>query len=267
MAADGAGVRLGGAQDDGRSHLATGGLDPARVDPQHRSALMDGHPGSAHGLGQSAHEARRVDRGAVARVGGPEIGLQPDATSGLVRWKPPEIVFGKAQRVPPRDMFAKRIRLLGCRRDGQRAALGEVAVDVLGLADPTDFIHGVLHRVQQGEPRRRIGIRETLVDPHGHAHAPAAVASARAEANGLGFEYRDAQVRSVSAQIVSGPQPGEAAADDSDIRSRRQRGRRTGFREVVQRVEPEAPIVVRRERHRAIRHALRLGSVRSIITL
>ena len=121
----------------------------------------------------------------------------------------------------------------------------------LGLAHPADFVHGVLHRMQEGEPRGRVGCLETLIDPHGHAHAPAAITSTRAETDGLGFEHRDVEVRAMTAQVVGRPQSGKTAAHDGDIRSRRQSGGRSRLRRLVQRVEPEAAVVVRGERPRS----------------
>ncbi|MNM98927.1 hypothetical protein D3C81_1114730 [compost metagenome] len=63
------------------------------------------------------------------------------------------------------------------------------------------------------------------------AHQPTAIAPGCAEAGKLGFDDGDAQGRRELFQVVGGPQPGVAGADDRDIdiqvfAQRRARGQR-----------------------------------------
>ena len=76
-----------------------------------------------------------------------------------------------------------------------------------------------MHRRLQA---KRAASRELLGGDRVETHrqqrrAPATVASAGAEADHLGLEDRDAQRRVALQQVVGGPQPGVAGADDGDV--------------------------------------------------
>ena len=121
--------------------------------------------------------------------------------------------------------------------------IGDQALEVLA-PEPLEHVHLV------GEPGQPVGqpVRQRM----GYE---AAVAAAAAEADGLALEQHDVAAGIVGLGVQRGPQAGEAAADDAQVRvdGPRERGLRLARR---QRVEPERPrlgVGVRRTLHRGRR--------------
>ena len=187
---------------------------------------------------------------AVGRVDGAVIAGAVDAAAGLFGRQPVAIVgeapLGISLNLPLQARGGER--RVG---DIEGAALGVVAVDVLRLADPSHFVHGRHHGAQQAPSGfALVGVVEQFVHSGRGAHAPAAVAPAGAEADGHRLHNGDVQVRLEVLQVVGGPQTGKAPADDEHIGLRRQVARRFGFRNPVERIEPETYPFKAAARHR-----------------
>jgi hypothetical protein len=145
-------------------------------------------------------------------------------------------------REPPLlvDQLARAGQLRPVARQRDRAAAGVVGVDPLGLGHPADLAHRLVH----GPPHRDGGSRP--VPPRDAARrgreqsrAPAAVAARGAEARDLPFDDHDAQRRIELVQVVGGPEPGVARADDRDVRLHVPGQTRPRRERVTRRVVPE----------------------------
>ena len=68
LAGDRIGVTLRRPNDRASVHVAALGRDPAGIDRVHRSAFVDVGALPAHDLGETEHEARRMNRSAVTEI-------------------------------------------------------------------------------------------------------------------------------------------------------------------------------------------------------
>jgi hypothetical protein len=110
------------------------------------------------------------------------------------------------------------LELRGVPCEGDRPAVGEPALDVLGARDTAHLHHGVAHRRaerQGGVPAvaacQRLG---RLGEPR---RAPPAVAPGRAETGDLLLDDQHVERGVGLVQVVGGPQTGEPGADDDDV--------------------------------------------------
>ena len=199
----------------------------ARVDASHPRPLDDPAATALDRRREPAHQPVGVHPRTVGLEGPAERSRHSQAGRHLWSVEP-----GQAQ--PPgvgRRDFRTGLRHLR-RTPGHhdRAALVEAGVDALGRAQRAQVVDAVAQRGHQAasrdgavHPRDRFGANGI------QRRDPSAVATARAEADVLGLDDEHLQRRVALQQVVGGPQPGVAAADDADV-SRASPGRCTGQR-------------------------------------
>ena len=99
-----------------------------------------------------------------------------------------------------------------------RAAPGPAAVDALGRDDPADLVDRAVHRVAHGQGLlAAVAVLQRAHRGGEQRRAPAAVAPARPVAGDVRLDDGDPQVRPGPGQVVRGPQPRVAGADDADV--------------------------------------------------
>ena len=216
----------------------TAGLDEARS-----SLLVDDAALALHGIGETAHEAGRIDTCAV-RCERREPCIGNRDTLGDLGWaQRANILFAPAPLAVMVDGGADTLFLRRGPRDAQNAALDEATIDLLlrdTLANPID-----------GLPRRALGLAyglgttvlgPVLGDTRNASRNPATIATRRAKARDLALDHAHSQRRIGIEQGIRSPETGHARAHDRDvtIRVALQRGARPN--RARERVEPEAPV-------------------------
>src|SRR5207244_5391387 len=96
-------------------------------------------------------------------------------------------------------------------------------------------------------PQHRVGAPALGVDAPAARDSrrdPAAVSPRRPVAGNLALEHDDAQIGLEPLQVVRGPEPGEAGADDRDVAARITAERRARLERFRHAVEPEAALAV-----------------------
>ena len=239
-------VALGGAQHHLGGHRPRVGLHPAGLDAADAGLLEDRDPRRLHHARQSAHQPRGVDRRAVRGVRRPEHAVGGQHRARLVGVEQPLVVLGEPAGMCLRDPGPQPLQLHRGARQGDRAPALVVRVDPLGVGDPADLAHRLLHRAVHAEGAIRRRRLDQLV-PAGREQraAPAAVAAGGAEAGHLRLEHRDPERRVGPTQVVRRPEPGQAGAHHDDVVRRRAGQRRTRYERVVRGVVPEreGPVV------------------------
>src|SRR5215469_11631893 len=131
-------------------------------------------------------------------------------------------------------------QLRGRRRHGQPPAADVVAVDLLCLADPPDFVNRrpqlCLQCPDAGRPAGPAGV-DGARSGHFRCH-PAAVAAGGAVPGERRLEDHDPRVRAALREVVRRPQAGVPTAHDADVRLDRSGQRRAPGREAAERLPP-----------------------------
>ncbi len=179
-ARDGRRVALGREDDVLGSHRAVRRDDPSAAHVDGRRALVDDDAAPLDGVGQAADEPRRVDgravRGERAAEGVADAGDRRD----LVGVEEPVVLLAEAPLAMVGDLLTDPLELRRVARDGEVAALVEVAVDALRGGDPADVGHRVVQQVLH--PHRRVAAAlggHPLERGGEEGRAPAAVATRR----------------------------------------------------------------------------------------
>jgi hypothetical protein len=185
---------------------ARGRPDAARRDVERGGGLVD-RPAAALDRGrQPAHELRRLHPRAVRRVARAAQAGDARARGGLV----------DVEQLAARRLAQARELGLGL-RDGQRAALDEVAVDALAGAGRAHLVDRRLDRALERRDRVLTGCLALARAGRDLAEHPAAVAPRGAEAGHLPLEHDDGERGVGPQQLVGGPQAGVAGSDDADV--------------------------------------------------
>ena len=197
--------------------LPAGVVRSAAAESDDLGLLMDRRAHPLDQAGEAARELAGVDRGGVGRVegSGPARDPQPLVQP---RWVEELVATGQPEPLELAELRLERRGLVRPARDGQLASTSPVDVEVLGCRDVPDLIDGRVHgrvraagrivAVEALEPRER--------DVHPR-RAPAAVAAGRAEAGDVAFQQDDAQRRVGLQEVVGGPEPRVAGAEDGHV--------------------------------------------------
>ncbi|MOA14719.1 hypothetical protein D3C78_1348380 [compost metagenome] len=99
----------------------------------------------------------------------------------------------------------------------QHAAFTVITVDPLAFEDDLHFIRNAVQQIIRGAAIFGRQIGQQAIFTQQIAHQPATIAPRRAETSGLRFDDGDAQIRFVLFEVVRGPEPGVARADDRHV--------------------------------------------------
>ena len=139
-------VALGGAQDDVGPHRSQERLHASWLDAGDQGVLVDPHAATFDRRRQPAGESRRMDRGAMRRVGPAQDIGGPYQRRRLSSPEQREIVPAESPHSRPSATYARaRLELRLRPRGDDRAALREVAVDPLEFGDPMDLVDRAAH--------------------------------------------------------------------------------------------------------------------------
>ena len=213
------GVSLDGSHHHVGADRAAIGVDRVRGQRECPGLLVDGDPTSLDSVGQASHQLGWVDCGAVWGVCRPEGTVAPQDLPGrrLIEQDHALVVPGLRLR----DFGPGTGQLDLGAGEGDGAALDDVGLDALAGRGGDHLIDALSHgpslcqrsvstsQLCQG---RRRGREE--------GRAPASVAPRCAVPRDLGVQDDDAQPGLGRCEVVGGPQPGVARADDGDVRRR-----------------------------------------------
>ncbi|MNZ83523.1 hypothetical protein D3C78_1022540 [compost metagenome] len=161
----------------------------------------------------------------------------------MLRTHPAVIGFVQTLLVELVQIGAKSGLLLGVtRRAIQHAAFAVIAVNLLALQHTLHFIGNAVQQVIRGAALLGRAGSEKAVLTQYIAHQPATIASGGAEACDIGFDDSDVQLRCLLFEVVGGPQPGVAGADDTDIHVQVLVQGRTRCQVLIQLVHPKADL-------------------------
>ena len=227
------GVALGGAHDDVGADRAVVGVDRARLDREDAGALVDPAAAPLDRTGEPAHEPERVDGRAVGGV------RRPEGVGDRARWS--RVSAGSSSRSRPRRGPTPGVRRP---RRGRAAAAPRVRATMTvpplaqwasmpsASSDPPDL-------VDARRASRRAGPARPPAPTPGAGQPVGGIGKSaehqpplRPEAPKPAVSASSTTTRSVGSareQVVGGPEPGEAGADDGDVavgvrRQRRPRG-------------------------------------------
>ena len=170
------------------------------------------------------------------------------------RAEPAVIVFVEALAVELVQILAQAGFLLGvARRAIQRAAFAVIAVDAFTFEDDFHFIGNAVQQIEGGAALLGRQTGEQAVFAQQVAHQPAAIAPRCAKTGGLRLDDGDVQAGRLALEVVRGPEPGVARADDGHVDIQILLQRRTRHQRLVELVHPQTDSAPRR--HARLRHS------------
>src|SRR5690606_10669373 len=181
-------------------------------------ALEDPHAEAFGGRRQPMREERRLDCRCLRRVARAVDVAHARHAPGLLRRQVAEVVFVYAERALVRDVLPGSLGLQRRAGEEQPATQLVVAVDAFLLAHAADLVNGVYRPLAEARGRvLAVAVNQGRKSQRVLGVAPAAVAAGGPEADAFTLEHDDLETRVEALEVVRGPQPREAGADDGDV--------------------------------------------------
>ncbi len=209
---------LRGADDDVGANRPVRRDHPSRLDRGDGRLLVHRRTAGLDGIGETAHQAGRMDDGAVRGVQRAELSSRSHTGRGLLFREQGEVLLSRAELARFGDLGSRPCQLWHRAGGADRATFGESAVDALRRDDGSDLVdrrpHRRLHRQRGGSTGRHC---ERCRGAGEQRRAPSTVSTRRTEAGDLRLEHDDAQVGLGPGEVVRGPQASEPGTNDGDV--------------------------------------------------
>ena len=200
------------------AHAGLVGAQLAGLPVLHRALLIELDAQCAGAASQAADQLGRLDGGAVRTVDRAEGVGHADAFAEVEGGKPAVVGLIQAQGTQGGELGLEAVQLFGVTRGAvEHPALAVVALDTFALQHLGHLVGNAMQQVEGFAPGAVVQTGEQAVFAEQVAHQPAAVAPGGAKARDLRFQNGDAQLRGLALEVVGGPQPGVAGADDRHV--------------------------------------------------